>query len=138
MVKVVSVSRTPGKYCPRTCLKELATLFGILLEVLPYAYLKVCPEVNVLMVKSPGGLNEVGFLIFEMVRVRAVYVAMGMDEGKVTLTVFGVAKLQARLLLTKGAVMPQVDDTLGTIYEGNSIKITEPSSMTGTCLMVNW
>lgn len=89
------------------------------------------------MVKSPGYLNDVGFLIFETVNVSGVFELMGIEEGKVILIVVGVLRAHVRSGLTKGAVIPQVDDTLGIMDAGNYTKMTEPISMTGICLIVN-
>ncbi len=94
--------------------------------------------VNVLIKKSPGGLKDVGFLTLETVRVNGVSEAMGNVAGRVILIAEEFTRLHKRLALTKGAVIPQVDDTLGKISGGNSTTTTELTSITALCLMVNW
>lgn len=106
-------------------------------DVLPYAYLYVCPEVNVRIVKSPGALKEVGLRILDIVKVRGISEPIGIELGSVILIVVGVERPHAIFALTKGAVMPQIDDTLGSIYTGNYTKTTALISRTGSCLIVN-
>jgi hypothetical protein len=88
-------------------LKSLALLFGILLVVFPTAYLKSLFGVEVLIVKSPGGLNEVGFLIFEIVRVNKTSEEILVPAGNVISIINALLKLQIKLLLIIGDVIPQ-------------------------------
>ena len=75
--------------------------------------------VNVLIKRSPGGLKDVGFLTFDTVSVKGVSEAMGNVAGRVILMADELTKLHKRLALTKGAVIPHVEDTLGRISGGN-------------------
>jgi hypothetical protein len=86
-LSVMSESKNPGVYEPVIIGNELGTLLAILFDVSPCAYLYVSPVVNVRIKKSPGGLNEVGFLTLDTVRVNGVSELIGTVAGSVILIV---------------------------------------------------
>lgn len=86
-LSVMSESKNPGAYEPVIIGNELGRLLDILFDVSSCAYLYVSPEVNVRIKKSPGGLNEVGFLTLDTVRVNGVSELIGTVAGSVILIV---------------------------------------------------
>jgi hypothetical protein len=89
----------------------------------------------VLIVKSDGGLNELGFSTFVTEITTEAFAAIA-DGGRVISTEDEVFNPQVILEFTTGELIEHSEVTSGLIYVGNCIRMTDEASKAGYCVMV--
>ena len=89
------------------------------------------------MMKSPGGLKVVGFLIFVTDKTTAVLIEIDELLDNVIFIVVVLKSKQVKLLSVQGEDIEHVELVLGIIEDGNYIKTTDEASNAESCLIVN-